>query len=357
MNLVNMAMKYIGPAVAERIASKMGIGGPVVNKLIAAALPAILGSVIGKSQSGGGLGAIMDLVTGSNRPSTNGLADMFDGGGDIDGLAQSGTSMLGGLLGGQGLSALTGALGRHGGVDENQAGSLLGMLAPAALGSIGDQVQEQGMDASGLASFLSAQAPNVAQAMPAELASDLDGTDLFAGFKSSLTSGAGAATAAATSAATAAQATAKSGGSKLPLIIGIAVAALAAWYFFGRGGAPEVDLSNVAGQEIMVGDVDVASEFGNLTGSLKDTFAGITDADSAQAAVPQLQELAGKFTGLSESTEGLSGAAKTGFQGIVSTALESIRPMIEGAIESSGAGAILQPIADQIIAALEGMAG
>jgi len=348
MNLMNMAMKYVGPMVAQQIATKLGIGGPIANKLIAAALPTILGSVIGKSKTSGGLGSLMNLVTGDNAPKADALETMFGSGGDIDGLAKSGGGMLEGLLGGQGMNALSSALGKHAGVDQAQAGSLVGMLAPAALGTIGGQVAEQGMDGAGLASFLKGQEVNVAKAMPAGFAKELGGSGLLDGFSSDIGE-----------TVSAAADTAKAGSSKLPLIIGAAALAAAAYFFLGRGGnEPAMDTSAIeATQDFMVGDLDLGGEFNTVTGGLTDAFSGITDLASAEAAVPQLTELSGQLGSLSESAGQLTGAAQTGFQGIVGTALGALRPVIEGAIESSGAAAILQPIADQILNALEGMAG
>lgn len=347
MNLMNMAMKYAGPMVAQQIATKLGIGGPVVNKLIAAALPTIMGTLIGKSKSSSGLGSLMNLVTGANAPKPDMLENMFGSGGDVDGLAKAGGGMLEGLLGGQAMGALTGALGKHAGVDQSQAGSLLGMLAPAALGTIGSQVSEQGLDGAGLANFLKGQEKNVAQAMPADFAKQLGGTGLLEGFNPNI----GANVAAAAD-------TAKKSGSKLPLLIGAAAIAALGWFFLGRDNTPEIDTSALtAGQDIMVGDVDVGGQFGTLTGGLTDAFSGITDQASAEAALPQLTDLTGQLGSLSETAGQLTGPAQTGFQGIVATALGALRPVIENAIASSGAGAILQPIADQILGALEGMAG
>ena len=347
MNLMNMAMKYAGPMVAQQIANKLGIGGPVVNKLIAAALPAILGGVIGKSKTSGGLGSLMNLVTGAQTPEPNALETMFQTGGDIDGLAKSGGGMLEGLLGGQGMGALSSALGKHAGVEQSQAGSLLGMLAPAALGTISAQVAENKMDGPALATFLKGQEANVAKAMPADFAKQLGGTDLLDGFSTNLGD-----------AANMAQDTVQKSSSKLPLIIGAAAIAAAAWYFLApKGDAPMDGSSMESLQEFKVGDVDLGGEFNSVTSGLTDTFTGITDTASAQAAVPQLTELSGKLGSLSETAGQLSGPAQTGFQGMVSTALSALRPVVEGAIESSGAGGILQPIADQILGSLEGMAG
>ena len=343
MNLMNMALKYAGPMVAQQIATRLGIGGPIVNKLIAAALPTILGTVIGKSKSSSGLGTLMNLVTGDNAPKPDMLEQMFQTGGDVDGLTKAGGGMLEGLLGGQGVSTLAGALGKHGGVNQDQAGSILGMLAPAALGTISNQVQDQGLDGPALATFLKGQEMNVAQAMPADFAKQLGGTGLLDGFSPNLDQAADVA---------------KAGGSKLPLIIGAAAIAAAGWYFLGGGGEAPVDTSAIeSAQDFMVGDVDLGGQFGTVTTGLTDAFTGITDLASAEAAVPQLTDLSGQLGSLSETAGELSGAAQTGFQGIVGTALGALRPVIENAIEASGAGAILQPIADQILGTLEGMAG
>ena len=351
MNLMNMAMKYIGPMVVQQIATKLGIGGPIANKLIAAALPTILGSVIGKSKTSDGLGSLMSLVTGDNTPEPKALESMFEQGGDVDELARSGGGMLEGLLGGQGMGALSSALGKHAGVEPQQAGSLLGMLAPAALGTISSQVAESGMDGPALAGFLKGQEANVAQAMPAGLAQELGGTGILDGFSSSIGD-------TVSDAASGVQEAAKTSSSKLPLIIGAIAIAAAAWFLLGRGGEAPMDTSAVeAMQDFKVGDVDLGGEFSSVTTGLTDAFTGITDAASAQAAVPTLTELTGKLGSLSETAGQLSGEAQTGFQGIVGTALTALRPVIENAIASSGAGGILQPIADQILAALEGMAG
>ncbi len=351
MNLMNMAMKYVGPMVAQHVATKLGIGGPIANKLIAAALPAILGSVIGKSKSSDGLGSLMSLVTGSNTPEPNALGQMFESGGDVDELARSGGGMLEGLLGGQGMGALSSALGKHAGVEPEQAGSLLGMLAPTALGTIGSQVAESGMDGPALASFLKGQEANVAQAMPAGFAKELGGSGLLEGFAANVSD-------TAQDAASGVQEAAKTSKSKLPLILVAAAIAAGAWFFLGRGGEAPMDASSVgAMQDFTVGGVDLGGEFSSVTTGLTDAFSGITDTASAEAAVPQLTELSGKLGSLSETAGQLSGEAQSGFQGIVGTALASLRPVIENAIASSGAGGILQPIADQILGALEGMAG
>ena len=171
MNIVNMAMSYLGPTIVNKIASSLGINNTIVNGLISAALPSLLGGLTGSSRSGSGAGALFDAVKdmawgGSDE---NVLESALDGGNVAD-FTKGGGSMLGGLLGGNMMDGLAGALGRSQGVTQDQAGSLLGMLGPVVLGSLKDRVQSDGLDAAGLAGFLNDQKGNIAQAMPANFA-------------------------------------------------------------------------------------------------------------------------------------------------------------------------------------------
>ena len=81
-------------------------------------------------------------------------------------LVNSGLSALSSLLGGSATSALGGALSKFTGMSQGSSSSLIGMLAPAVLGTLGDQQAEQGLDASGLARLLASQKDNIAAALP-----------------------------------------------------------------------------------------------------------------------------------------------------------------------------------------------
>jgi len=335
MNIVNLAMRYLGPVVANKAASMLGINSSMATKLIAAALPTIMASLVGKSSTGSGASALLNMIKSPNVGSPTGLEAALDGPGASD-LASSGGSMLTELLGGNAMGGLTKAL-----------------VGPVALGSLQEQVNEQGLDADGLASFLSSQKGNIAQAIPADLAPQLQSSGLLGGFEMPKVSEmAEAATAYAPEVS--APEMPKSGG-MMKWIIGAVVLAGLAWYFLG-GSKPEM-ASMPTDIDMSVGDVNVGDQFGGVVDSMTSTFSGITDADSAQAALPQLEGINTQLDEISGLAGQLPEAAKGPFQGIVSTAIGTIKPMIDSAIEASGAGAILQPIADSMLEKLTGMAG
>ena len=78
----------------------------------------------------------------------------------------SGISALNSLLGGSATSALSGALSKFTGLSQGSSSSLIGMLAPTVLGTLGDQQAEQDLDASGLARLLASQKDNISAALP-----------------------------------------------------------------------------------------------------------------------------------------------------------------------------------------------
>jgi len=266
MNIVSMGMKYFGPAIAGKVASMLGIKSPMVAQLVAAALPTVLSMLTGKAASGQGAQALMQAVQGQSAVGPDDLDAMLSQQ-SPEQLASSGGG-LADLLGGD-MDGLVGALGKFGGLPESSTKSMLGLIGPAALGSLKTQVTEQGLDANGLASMLASQKDNIAQAIPQEFA----------------------------------------GGNHNAM--------------FGLSG----------------------------------TLGGITDADSATAALPDLEAATGSLDEITDLAGQLPEAAQTGFGGIVGTALSTLQPMIEGAIESSDYGSILKPILEPILAKLAGLAG
>ena len=366
MNIVNMAMRYLGPVVANKAASMLGINNSIATKLIATALPSILASLVGKSSTGGGASALLDMIKSPAVGSPSGLEAALDGPGAAN-LASNGGNMLTELLGGNAVGALTGALGKYTGAGEAETQSLLGLVGPVALGTLQEQVTEQGMDAAGLASFLSDQKANIAQAVPADFAPQLQSSGLLGDFEmpnlaGMATGAAGAATDKVTEMAESATAYApemsapempKSGG-MMKYIIGAVVLLGLGWFFLG-GSEPE--MPDVSGVDMSVGDVNVGEQFTGVVDNLKTTVSGITDADSAQAAVPQLEGINTQLDEITGLADQLPEAAKGPFQSVVGTAISTLKPMIDSAIEASGAGAILQPIADSMMEKLTGLAG
>jgi Bacterial protein of unknown function (DUF937) len=205
--------------------------------------------------------------------------------------------MLSSLLGGPDQTTLSGAVGKYAGLGQSASGSLLGMLAPVVMGTIGQQQGTRSIDAGGIADLLSSQKDNIAAALPAGFANLLGGTGLL----DSLGGAARTATAAAGQTARLTTSAARAIGDRgqralslnwlywlIPLLAILAVLIyLFAWpteQVVVQPGVPAIP-------SLTVGGLDIRKEVTDSITNLRTTLAGITDAASAQAALPKLREV------------------------------------------------------------------
>src|SRR5262245_30678670 len=128
-NLVSLVMQFLTPDVIAKIASALGLDRDVAQKMIGGAVPAILASLAGAAASPGGARQLANAVAQQQPGTLDGLKSLIGQGGQQS-FANTGASMLSGLLGGGGLDALTQSVAKFGGVGEGAGKSLLGMLGP-----------------------------------------------------------------------------------------------------------------------------------------------------------------------------------------------------------------------------------
>jgi outer membrane protein OmpA-like peptidoglycan-associated protein len=273
-NLMDAAKSLFTSEMVSKASSYLGESENGVAKAISGILPSVLGGLVSKTSDNEGAGAVAQMAQESH---TSGIAGNLSGflGNDGGGMLNKGASMLSGLFGGK-LDGLTGLLSNFAGVKSSSAASLMSMAAPAVLGMIGKHASDNNMGAGGIASLLSSQKDNIAAAMPAGLnLSSVLGD--FGGNVTNVVSNAGStATAAATNYAN--ETVENTGGSMkflLPLLL-LAAAAIAAWYFFGKGcnkGADVVaDGADTTKTEQVVTDVNntavsAAGTLDSLTGN------------------------------------------------------------------------------------------
>ena len=103
---------------------------------------------------------------------------------------------------------------------------------------------------------------------------------------------------------------------------------------------PEIDMTAFGG--------DVSGLFGKLT----DTFKGITDVPSAEAAVPGLKDLAGILDGYKTTANKLPAAGKATVKEMVGTNLGTLQPIIDTVLAIPGVGDILRPIVEPMLKTL-----
>ncbi|WP_225677964.1 DUF937 domain-containing protein [Bradyrhizobium hereditatis] len=248
-NLVSAVMQFLTPDMIAKIASVLGLDRDVAQKAITAAIPALLASLADLASTPNGARQLTNTLT-QQSASIESLKNLIGGSGQN--LLQ-GANMLSDLFGGGTLDTMAQTIGKFAGIGEGTAKSMLGMLGPVVLGTLGQQQRSAGLDASGLASLLISQKDQIAAAIPSGLAGQLSAAGLIDGATESLRSGAAAASTAGGRIAEASEqtvsraaqaASAAARRSTVPQwpywLVAAAVLGGLAWFALGRSGEDTV---------------------------------------------------------------------------------------------------------------------
>src|SRR6476659_1245211 len=243
-NLISLVMQFLTPDMIAKIASVLGIDRNVAQKAIGGAIPALLAGLADVTATPQGARQLSSSLA-QQQPGSLDILKSLIGGSGQNNLAETGSNMLSGLFGGGALDTIAQSIGKFAGIDGQSSKSLLGMLGPVVLGTLGQQQRSAGLDANGLASLLGAQKDQIAAAIPSGLADQLSAAGLIDRATGSARSGAATASAAGSriagasertiaGASRAAQATASIASSRLPYwLAAVAILGGLAWYAFG----------------------------------------------------------------------------------------------------------------------------
>jgi hypothetical protein len=264
INLVSLVSQFLTPQLIGGLARALGINEAVAQKLAAAAIPAILASLGTAAAAPGGAQKVSDAVSMSDPDILTKLSGAITGGNTR--FLNEGGTLLSGLLGGGGLSSLTGALSQFSGAPQPATQALLGTITHATVGTIGQQDPSNWSDPSAILSMLNSQKSAISAALPPELSKMLGASGLLAGLgaaaagatqtaASTVSSAASAASSTASSAARGAEAaarTAQTAASRIPtppaptssgfpmwaIILIVIVVLLAIWWFMTQHEKP-----------------------------------------------------------------------------------------------------------------------
>jgi hypothetical protein len=363
MNLVSIIMQLLTPDLIGRLATMLGVDKSVVQMATGASIPAILAGLGGLAGQGGGAGKIVDAINRLDPNILGTIASTIGGQGE-GALATTGTNILGSLLGGTTLSALTAALTKYAGLNQTSAGSLIGTLTPLVLGALGQQQRSLALDAGGLARLLQGQKDNIAQALPGDFSKLLQGSGLL----DSLSSNAAATARPFATASTPMSGVLSRGKSPswLSLLLAAAIVAVAAWYLFGnpkpppemtatQPPAPAAPSTTAtpptappATAKIMVGDADIGAQLSGVVDTLKTVLPTLKDVASAKAATDKLADAAAKIDKLNGLAGQLPADGKKALAGLALAGLQTVQPMIDQALANSAVAAIAKPALDGI---------
>ncbi len=384
-NLVALVTRFLTPDMIARIASALGLDSSAVQKAIGGSIPAILAGLAGVASKPGGPRQLSNAVAQQSPSVLDNLMNVVGGAGQkafVDG----GANMLSSLLGGGTMSALASGIGKFAGISGTASNSLLGMLGPMVLGVLGKQQRSTGLDADGLASLLTSQKDQIAAAIPSGLAGQLSGTGLL----DTLDRGAAAARGRVGDAAERASAGVTQAGhamsnaasaysprsvaSSWPLwLLALAVLAGLAWYLAARDTdekvaeqtqptatqpaspartavAPPRDqtVGLATPGNLTVGGVNLTDQVNSSVAALRTTLNGITDATSAEAAVPKIRDAKAQLDRVSVLAEQLPPDGKRALARLIAAAMPAINGMCDKILAMPGVAGVAQPAIDDL---------
>jgi hypothetical protein len=341
-NIISLASQYLTPEILAKIASTLGLDQSVIGKACSAAIPALFGHFANLAATPEGARKLHGAVTQQNTDILGNLSNAIGGQGSTD----SGVSALRSLLGGSSLSALTGALGSFAGFRQGAASSLLGMLSPIVMAILGKQTAEQGLNSSGLAQLLASQKDQISNAMPSGFADMLQsstpdtGARTFRRPPNSSTTG-------------------ERPGSwgAMPWIVPAIAAGLFAWWFIGNrptNVAEQTRPQEVQIQEIVaVGGVDLKASARKAVDNVNTTLEEIKDGNSAQAALPKLQDAGTELDNVIKLSGQLPEAGKKAVGGVVAGSQSATTQLFDKVLAIPGVKEVAKPQIDSLRAKLD----
>lgn len=153
--LVDILMQSVGGSMVDQVAEKLGVSPQLAQSAISMAAPALFSAMGNNAAQPEGAAALHNAIANDHDGS---ILDNLGGLLSNPAILSAGAGILGHVLGNK-QQGVQNALGQQTGLQSNQMGDLLQMLAPIAMGVLGRQTQQQGLDANGLSNLLTGAKP------------------------------------------------------------------------------------------------------------------------------------------------------------------------------------------------------
>ncbi len=366
MNLMKLLMGAAGPAMIGKVAGMLGISSPAVQKMLAVALPVVLSGLLGAAKKPEGREAFGSALGRAGNNPLDDLAAEFDR--DPGRVASSGTDFLSSMLGGGTLGTLASKLGDFGGVPQDKAGSLLGLAGSLAMGGLAKTAKDQNLDADGVLKYMESQRSEIADAIPADLRSALGGTGILAALDLPQSAAKPATGPAATTARAPAPKPAPppaKGSSWTKWLLGLLALLVLLWLLSRLfGAAPEEVVTEEAPAAVesavsalMVDGIDIGAGVQDTLTQLTSTLAGVTDAATAEAALPTLTEIDGSLGTVEFAAANLGDEGKSALQSLIMAVMPTIQAEADRILGDSALSGVLKPALDGVLAKLQALTG
>jgi Bacterial protein of unknown function (DUF937) len=360
MNLVKLIQEQLSGNTTSELSSAIGEESEATGAAVTAAVPTLLAGLAKLFSSPEGASRLGNVLSSPEIGAMGNVTNPF--GGDSGSLMSKGAGLLGSLFGDGITNAATGAISRFSGLSPSATRSLLAMLMPFVLGKVANQWRSQGGTSSALSNLFNEQKRNITDAMPAGFS--LDGIP-----------GLGDATKAAQSAANTARRTAETAGRAAPSmaswLVPLAIAAVVGFLLWNvlkpKPGQPveTAETTPATGEEVVAmkpaipettalpTPQELATELDKTFTSIGDTFGGIRDQASAEAATAKLTDLEAKIDRVGGFLARLPEATRAGMQSALDSRISSIKEQAQKTLDIPGLSAQVKALINRIITKLE----
>lgn len=379
-NLVSIVMQFLTPDMIAKIASALGLDRATAQKAIGGAVPAILSGLAGVASAPGGARQLSNAISQQGPGVLDRLGSLISGSGQKT-VSDAGTSLLSGLFGGSAMDSLAQSVGKFAGIGDGAGKSLIGMLGPVVLGALGQQQRISGLDAGGLASMLTAQKDQIADAIPPGLMDQLDASGTMDQLRSGLQSSAAAvgrigsaADRAMTGATHAAYTTGNNAAAYVAastpawqwpaLGLGAILLAGLAWYLLAGSGKETVADAqppaapanrtlesapvSLSTANLTVDGVNLANKVATSVTGLKTALSNIKDAASAEAAMPKIRDAVAQLDDINTMSAKLPPASRSALAKLIAAAMPTVNQLCEQVLATPGVGGIAKPAIDEL---------
>ncbi len=371
MNLVDLVTSQLTGDVLGKLAGLSGASEAQTRSATSAAVPALL-SAFGKlASTNSGASSLASSLGGLDLKTLGNLAGLL-GGSQASGLGSIGGSLLSSLLGNN-LGSLVGTIASFAGMQPGIMKTLLTYLAPIVLGTVANSFKGAKPDAAGLMRLFSEQQDNIKAALPRGLSlADFD------------TTSASPRRAEETRGVHRHEEPASAFPSWLPLLL-LPLLGLVGYLMWPKPApAPRAVVVNetvrqegplvvdrtetveMQGKKVVADTVEetialapgvadalkMGTELTGLFGNLGKVLGGVTNEESARAAIPQLTEFAPVLESLQKSTVALPEAGRSTIAEMVLKNMGGLQKVIDTVMAIPGVKEILGPTVTPMIETL-----
>jgi len=371
MNIVDLVTSQLTGDVLGKLAGLTGTNEAQTRSATTAAVPALLTAFAKLASTNSGASTLATSLGGLDLKTLGNLAGLL-GGGQASGLGSIGGSLLSSLLGNN-LGGLVGTIASFAGMQPGIMKTLLTYLAPIVLGTVANSFKGAKPDAAGLTRLFSEQQDNIKAALPRGLSlADFD------------TTSASPRRAEETRGVHRHEEPASAFPSWLPLLL-LPLLGLVGWALWPKPApAPRAVVVNetvrregplvvdrtetveMEGKKVVADVVEetialapgvadalkMGTDLTGLFGSLGKVLGGVTNEDSARAAIPQLTEFAPVLESLQKSTVALPEAGRSTIAEMVLKNMGGLQKVIDTVMAIPGVKEILGPTVTPMIETL-----